>query len=768
MALIPSPAPLHDDAPTSFGRREFLRYGAVLVGGMLLTPVLVRAGQTPAVAAPGDTAGAVPELWFRRPLRIVQTVLRETDARGYNAAAVVAYLQKVACNTLVVNGGGIVDFFQNPLPLANPSPFLGDRDLLGEIATACRAAGIRVIARVDFRGVEESLYRQHPDWFGVAADGGPFTLGYTRPVLYAGCYTSYHRHEHAELFVRHLLKHYSLDGIWHNSVAVDGVCHCPRCREGYAAAAGGAALPNPEKAPAAELERYMRWKAGAADRHVAHMRAVVKSFGPDKAYAAEVFGSMFESGGAVWSGIDLYSARDHFDFLVGVGFISENREVVRYDELHHGATLVRLLKSMAPDKEAVILYGDNGTSHRYVMDTPAETRVWLWEILAAGGRFWNCGFTGMHAAATHDRRTAFNSAPIYAFVRDHEDVLAHHAPVANVGIFYSRATRQFYRTPSPEGDRFGAAIQGVENALLEGHIPYDFIADDQLTAARLARYRVVVLPNVRCLSDAEVALFREYVRGGGGLLATFATGLNDATGAPRADFGLADVFGCSFTGRSADTRKDTYQFVAQPAHPLVAPDSSETELLLTYGRTLLCRAQLGAEVICTHVPTINNQPPEKAWVAEWAREFPTLVENRFGAGRCVYCANQPDQNNYDLGHADVRLLLERAVRHLAGNTLPVAGGALPSTVHVGLTRSLAEPGEYIFSLVNTTSGPVRPLREVLPVFDLVVTLRLGGALAAHRVLRAQGACEVSVEGELVRVRLGRLDDFCAVHLRVAA
>jgi hypothetical protein len=747
-------------------RREFLQNGAVLVGGVWLVPLLARAAETSSAAVAGPATDLnLP--WHHRPLRILQTVLREIDVRNYDAGAVVAYMRKAACNTLVVNGGGIVDFFQNPLPLANVNRFMGGRDILREIATACRAAGLRVIARVDFRGVEERLYRRHPDWFGVAADGGPLLLTYTRPHLFAGCYLSYHRNEHAERFIRQLLGHYPLDGIWHNSIAVSGVCYCPRCRAAFEAAAH-APLPDPATAAPAELDRYMQWKAAAADRHVAHMRATVKSFGADKAYAAEVFGSMFESGGAIWSGIDLYSARDHFDFLVAVGFLSENLETLHYEKVHHAGTLVRLMKSLTPEKEAVILYGDNGTSQRYIMDPPVDTRIWLWEALAAGGRFWNCSFTGMHPDATHDRRSAFNSAPIYEFVREHEAVLAQQVPVANVGVYYSRATRQFYRQPPPEGDRFGAAIQGVERALLDGHIPYDFIPDDQLSPERLRRSRVVILPNVRCLGDRELAVLRDYVRDGGGLLATFATGLHDAAGAPRADFGLADVFGCAFTGECADTRKDAYQFIADPAHPLVAPDSAKTELLLNYGRTLLCRTQPGAHVICTHVPAVPNQPPEKAWVESWSREFPTAVENRFGRGRCLYFANQPDQNFFDIGHPDAGLLIDRAVRHLAGDTLPLVAEGMPASVRLGLTRSLIDRDEFILSLVNTTSAPGRPVGEVLPVFDLGVTVRLGKALAAHRVLRAQGACDVTASARDVRVRLARLDDFCALQLRQAA
>ena len=71
------------------------------------------------------------------------------------------------------------------------------------------------------------------------------------------------------------------------------------------------------------------------------------------------------------------------------------------------------------------------------------------------------------------------------------------------------------------------------------------------------------------------------------------------------------------------------------------------------------------------------------------------------------------------------------------------------------------------SLVNTTAGPGRPVRRLLPVFDLEVKLHLDGReLASHQVLRAQGRCRVQAHGPDVRVRVARLDDFCAIHLEM--
>jgi hypothetical protein len=116
-----------------------------------------------------------------------------------------------------------------------------------------------------------------------------------------------------------------------------------------------------------------------------------------------------------------------------------------------------------------------------------------------------------------------------------------------------------------------------------------------------------------------------------------------------------------------------------------------------------------------------------------------------------------------MGHSDVRNLLLRSVRYLAGDSIPVETNA-PESVHIGLTRSLQAPGEYIFSLVNTTSGPVRPLRGLLPVHDISVRLNLEGEFSNYKILRSGEGAKVSYDNGGVNIRLSKLNDFFAVHL----
>lgn len=740
-------------------RRSFLQYSSVVAGGMMLSPLLVR---TEIISNNPDEKAL---LWYQKPLRIMHTVLREIDARKYDANAVVNYLEKGGYNTLCVNAGGIVDFFQNTLPAANVNRMMGDRDILKEITTACKNAGIKIIARIDFRGAEEHVYRKFPDWFKKDPDQNPVKTTNTNSVLYESCYSGEYRNKYANDFVAHVLKNYAVDGIWHNSPGSNGICYCPYCKSSYKEASGKD-IPIPALASEQDIDRYMVWKVQAADQYMNRIKKTVKSFGDDKAYTAEVF-SIYGVGQRIDSGIDLDSARRHFDILVSVAFLTENGpgEIFPYENLNYGSTIIKFLKSMVPEKEAVVMYGGNGTTHRLVIDPQQDLKVWLWQILSAGGRFWNCYFTNV-PTQTSDNRNAFNETEAYMFVKANEKVLEQHVPVSNIGIYYSRPTRISYRIKSEEGDHFGTEIRGVEAVMMENHIPHDFILDDQLSREKLQKYKLVFLPNVRCMSDKEVEILKDYVRNGGNLIATYATSLYDADGKERPDYALNELFGVHYAGKKEDTRRDNYQYILNKKHPIVAPDSSQTELLFNAGYTALCKPTKDADVICTWVPTIQNQPPDKSWVEKFSTEFPTAVENTYGKGKVLYFANQPDLLSDLIGHPDPRNLLLRSIRHFTGSSIPIQSNA-PSSVNIGLTQSLIKPGQYILSLVNTTSGPVRPIREIIPVNNINVKLSLDGkSVASHKILRCQGNCQVKANGKNIELNISKLEDFCAVHIHM--
>jgi hypothetical protein len=637
--------------------------------------------------------------------------MRQPDAADYNVDSLVKYMNAVHANTLVVNGGGVVDFFQNQLQMANINPYIGKRDLLAEIVEGCHRANIKVIARVDFRGVEKDRYDKHPGWFARDEKGTPIILDYTTPELYAPCYNSYYRTEHAVEYIEQLMMKYNLDGIWHNAVNFQNTCYCDRCKADFHKATG---MEIPLKSSSDEdWERYYNWNAGVATRQLKLMRGTVKKYGDDKTYAAEVF-DMYKIEQQKQTGISLYSAAEYFDFFVIVAFLADNSREIEYKDIYYPAAIVKFLKSLEPGKAPVILFGGNGTEHRYIYDPPLDSRLWLWEAAAAGGGFWNCYFNGYYPAKAPDARNAYMATDAYKYLLDNEAFLQQMQPVTDIGIFYSKPSGELL------GDKdFSESLRGVQRLMAENHYQYGFVSDRLLTAEKLKEFRVLFLPDVAALSDEHVMIIRNWVRQGGKLISSFKTSLYDEHGKERKDFGLSEVLGVSYLNQNINTEMDCYQKIVKRNDLVNGMD--QTTLLHNGGNTLMIKGLAGAEIITGYLPKINNQPPEYAYPADWETDHPIMVDNHYGEGESVYFANETDKLNYTIGHPDYNQLMINSINHLLDQSLILKTNA-PASVHLYLNRSNSTPETYQLSLVNSSSSSHRPLRELIPVENIIVEL----------------------------------------------
>ena len=83
-----------------------------------------------------------------------------------------------------------------------------------------------------------------------------------------------------------------------------------------------------------------------------------------------------------------------------------------------------------------------------------------------------------------------------------------------VAMLVSEQTRQFHAY-GDIAERFLPHVFGMFRAVVEEHVPLDLVNDWDLDAAKLAKYRVLVLPNATALSDHQIASVRQYVRRGG-------------------------------------------------------------------------------------------------------------------------------------------------------------------------------------------------------------------------------------------------------------
>ncbi len=106
--------------------------------------------------------------------------------------------------------------------------------------------------------------------------------------------------------------------------------------------------------------------------------------------------------------------------------------------------------------------------------------------------------------------------------------------IADVAVLHSYSTLAF------NNDRPYQSLYLFEQTLIQGKISFDIIYDDDLK--NLSKYKVLVLADVECLSDENLKLIRDFVRKGGGLIATEHTSLYTEWRRRKRDFGLKDLF----------------------------------------------------------------------------------------------------------------------------------------------------------------------------------------------------------------------------------
>ena len=107
--------------------------------------------------------------------------------------------------------------------------------------------------------------------------------------------------------------------------------------------------------------------------------------------------------------------------------------------------------------------------------------------------------------------------------------------IADVAVLHSYATMGF------NNDRPAVSTMLFEQSLIQGKVPFDIIFDDNLKD--LSKYHVLALTDQECLSDEQMDLVRQFVRGGGGLVVSEHTSLYTPWRQRRRNFGLKDLIG---------------------------------------------------------------------------------------------------------------------------------------------------------------------------------------------------------------------------------
>ena len=163
--------------------------------------------------------------WYRRTLRWGQTNITERDPTRYDVAWWRQHWKRTRVQGVIINAGGIVAYYPSQFELHRRAEFLGDRDLFGELCRAAHEDELAVFARMDSNRAHEALYRAHPDWFAVDAEGKPYKAG----ELFVSCVNAPYYEEWIPGILREIAVRYRPEGFTDNSWSGLGrgsICYC--------------------------------------------------------------------------------------------------------------------------------------------------------------------------------------------------------------------------------------------------------------------------------------------------------------------------------------------------------------------------------------------------------------------------------------------------------------------------------------------------------------------------------------------------------------
>lgn len=652
--------------------------------------------ETGAVAALGRAFGqqGAAKAWFDRPMRWAQLAFVEDDPGRYDPKFWLDYFRRIHAEGACLSAGGCIAFYPTKAPFHYRSKFLGDGDPFGEMLAGCRKLGMNVIARVDPHATHQDVFDAHPDWIAVEANGQP-RRHWANSALWVTCALGPYNFEFMTGVIREIMTLYKVDGIFANRWSGSGMCYCEHCRRGFKDFSGLELARGGERGEAAR--QYAAWQSKRLFELYTLWDAEIKKLNPEAAYFPNGFGQI----------------RDRAE----VPILFADRQARSGNALPwQNGRFAKESRSTFGSKPIVGIFSvglEGPYRWKDSVQNPNETVLWAVDGIAQGFRPW---FTKFNAKPL-DHRWFKPVEDLYVWHWKNEKYMRNERPLARVGLVSAPRTAEDHAS-------------GFYHAMVEARIPFEIVQDNQFDEAGLRQFKVLALPNIVNLSDAQCAQLKAFVERGGGLVATHETSLNDERGVRRGDFGLAGLFGASFAGNVIQRQQNAYVNFEDRAHPLLEGLAQAGRMIHGVKRVEI-RTAPGLRAPLMTVPTYPDLPMEDVYQRETKTDIPAVLARSVGSGRVVYFPWDIDRTFWEVMNQDHGIVLANAVRWAAAEEQPLSVQG-PGVLDVALWK---QQGSLTAHLVNFSNPMMMkgPIREFLPVGPQKVRVRLPAGAKARDV-----------------------------------
>lgn len=430
--------------------------------------------------------------WERNNRRTIQMNLPAYEAADLHADSIIQDLLDFSANTLIINAGGIMAFYDTQLEVHYRNPYTIPGEL-GRIVQRCHDQGIRVIVRFDFSRADKRIFEKHPDWFYISPNGERINNADKYVVSIHGPYVQ----EKAFDIIREVLDSFPVDGIFLNmpgyqtSNAYEGVYmgidQNSYDRRAFYKWSGGQQLPLKEDKQDSIFLKYELFKQETIRQWSKKLHEVVKKKNPHIAICT---------------------------------YLEDYVDIIRHESQTHGLPYwpytasdnVNHLEHSFPEKiVSNASIQQISFQSRYNAVEPEETAIRYWQNLANG--------SGTDVSLMGDMRRYEDERNfpvikrINAFHRLHEPYYGQYQSVAKIAVV------------APGYWPGGLPMQEYRGILLmlnEAHIPYDIIQNNQLNklSTGLSRYQAMIIPDGYYFSAEDLQALEKWSAAGMHLIAT--------------------------------------------------------------------------------------------------------------------------------------------------------------------------------------------------------------------------------------------------------
>ena len=414
----------------------------------------------------------------------------------FDAGQYVAMLVKARAQSIVAYAMSHVGLFNYPTKVGRQHKNLKGRNIVQEIIDGCHTRGIAVVLYNSLI-FDRTTADLHPDWRMQAVDGKPHGGGGRHGLV---CPNSPYR-EYVRAWVEEECRLFDPEGFRFDMTFWPAVCYCEHCKKRFADEVGGA-IPTTVNWLDERWVAFQHRREAWLTEFAAIPTGTVRKLRPRA--SVEHQSSTYPL---------------HWQFGVNAPLIPQNDFLQGdfYGDSWQGSFVRKLLEDLTPHRP----FGFETSFSAELADHTAMKSEALLEAKASAAVADNAAFIFIDAIdpigtlnpKVYDRMGGIfdRLMPYYAELGGKR--------VADVAVYYSLDSKFDFAgngRPVPGADTTDAhtrSVTSVTRGLGSHHVPFGFIT--RTTLAHLNEHKVLILPNVNMMDDAEIEAIRDWVRQGG-------------------------------------------------------------------------------------------------------------------------------------------------------------------------------------------------------------------------------------------------------------